>query len=78
MAIRKVPIQRVNPFTHSYGDVHENIFAFMLDELDDDVGPLIDHILEVNRNLDVEIYKLNGMIGETGNRDSTRFAEIAS
>lgn len=50
----------------------------MLDELEDDVGPLIDRLLELNRNLDVEIYKLNGMIGDTGNRNSTKFAEIAS
>ena len=52
--------------------------AFMLEELDDDVNTLIDRLREVDRNLDHEIDKINGMISECGPRSSTKFQEIAS
>ena len=49
----------------------------MLEELDDDVDCLIDRLSEVNRNLDMEINKINCQIGETGPRHSTKFSKIA-
>ena len=72
-----MPISRQDPFNHKFGDVHENMFAYMLEELDDDVDCLIDRLNEVNLNLDTEIGKINSMIAETGPRHSTKFSKIA-
>ena len=58
--------------------MHENPFAFMLEELDDEVDCLLNRLHEIDRNLDREIDKLNGMIGETGPRNSTKFQDIAT
>ena len=76
-AIQQVAISRHDPFDHKYGDVNESVFAFMLEELDDDVDCLIDRLSEVNRNLDMEINKINSQIGDTGPRHSTKFSKIA-
>ena len=72
-----MPIARNNPFQHQYGDVRENMFAFMLEELDDDVDTLLERLGAIDRNLDAEIEKLAEMIGDAGPRSSTRYAEIA-
>ena len=56
--IGKVPIQRSNPFTQVFGDVHEDLYAFMLEELDDDVDCLLKRLKEIDENLDLEIEKL--------------------
>ena len=53
------------------------MFAYMLEELDDDVETLIDRLEEVNKTLDHEIFKINCMIGETGPRHSTKYSQIA-
>ena len=73
-AVQQVPISRQDPFNHKYGDINENMFAFMLEELDDDEASLLERLEEVNRNLDVEIDKINSLIGETGPRHSTKYS----
>ena len=50
------------------------MFAYMLEELDDDVDCLIERLNTVNRQLDIEIDKINRMIGETGPRHSVKFS----
>ena len=45
----------------------------MLEELDDDAGSMLDRLYEVNRNLDIEINKLNNLIGDTGPRHSNKY-----
>jgi hypothetical protein len=48
--------------------MHENPFAFMLEDLDDEADCLLNRLHEIDHNLDREIDKLNGMIGDTGRR----------
>ena len=74
--IGKVPISRSNPFTQVFGDVHKNLYAFMLEELDDDVDCLLDRLNEINKNLDIEIDNLRELIGGAGPR-SSGFQEMA-
>ena len=73
-----MPISRQDPFHHKYGDVHENMFAFMLEELDDDEASMLERLNEVNHNLDIEIDSLNNLIGDTGPRHSTKYNQIAT
>jgi len=77
-----VPISRTNLFQNEFGDVRQNVFAFMLEELDDDVNTLLARLFEIDRNLQIEIDKLSKMIGDIGPRESTKnqakYAQIAS
>ena len=54
------------------------MFAYMLEELDDDVNCLVERLNEVNRQLDIEIDKINRMIGDTGPRASTKYNMLAN
>ena len=49
----------------------------MLEELDDDETSMLERLHEVNHNLDIEIDKLNNLIGDTGPRHSTKYNQIA-
>ncbi len=49
----------------------------MLTELDNDVDTLLERLEEINTNLDVEINAINRQIGDSGPRQSTKYAEIA-
>ena len=50
----------------------------MLEDLEDDVDVLLDRLTDINRNLDMEIGKLNLQIGEMGPRSSTKFQTLAN
>lgn len=76
--MRSVHVSRHNPFQRVYGTAENNPFAYMLEDLEDDVNILLDRLEDINRNLDKEIGKLNQQIGEVGPRSSTKYQNLAS
>lgn len=51
-----VGVTRHSPFQWEYGDPEQNPFAYMLEDLEDEVDVLLERLREINRNLDREIY----------------------
>ena len=75
--IKKVPIHRGNPFRHDYGDMNENLFSFMLDELNDDPDTLRKRLHEINTKLKEEMLKLAKLIADADPHQSNQFNEMA-
>ena len=70
-------IHRGNPFRHEYGDMNENLFSFMLDELNDDADTLRKRLYEINANLKEEMNKLAKQIGGFCPQQTSNFNAMA-